>query len=142
MRTRPRIEIAADPRTLFDLSQDYDHRLDWDPFLSEARLVDAEAPAIGVHAWCVSRSGIGMETRYVSFRPPEACAVEMTRGPWFLRAFAGSWRFTPLAPGRTAVDFTYHVAGRPGWITPILAIAFRRDSWRRLIALRSKVESA
>ena len=67
-------------------------------FLKEARLLGgAEAPGVGVRAWCVARNGLGMETRFVSFNPPGACAVEMTRGPWPFRSFSGSWRFEPIA---------------------------------------------
>jgi Polyketide cyclase / dehydrase and lipid transport len=79
---RESIEVAAEPAVLFDLTQDYPHRLDWVPFPKEAKLLDgAERSGIGVRAWCVALSGLGMETRYVSFNPPGACAVEMTRGP-------------------------------------------------------------
>ena len=111
---RQSIEVAAEPAVLFDLTQDYARRLDWDPFLKEARLIDgAESPGVGVRAWCVARNGLGMETRYVSFNPPGACAVEMTRGPWFFRSFSGSWRFEAIGPGRTRVTFTYSLDGRP-----------------------------
>ena len=111
---RQSIEVAAEPGVLFDLTQDYARRLDWDPFLKEARLIDgAESPGVGVRAWCVARNGLGMETRYVSFNPPGACAVEMTRGPWFFRSFSGSWRFEGIGPGRTRVTFTYSLDGRP-----------------------------
>ncbi len=79
---RQSIEFEAEPDVLFDLTQDYHHRLDWDPFLKEARLKDAaEEPNVGVRARCVARNGLGMETRYISFNPPGACAVEMTPGP-------------------------------------------------------------
>ncbi len=60
---RQSIEIAAEPDVLFDLTQDYAHRLDWDPFPKEARLVGgAEDAGLGVRAWCVARNGLGMET--------------------------------------------------------------------------------
>src|SRR3954471_943657 len=104
---RQSIEVVAEPDVLFDLTQDYSLRLDWDPFLKEARLLGgAERPAVGDRAWCVARNGLGMETRYVSFNPPGACAVEMTKGPWFFRAFSGSWRFEGIGPGGTRVTFT------------------------------------
>src|SRR5581483_7217601 len=93
------IDIHASADALFDLTQDYARRLDWDPFLKEARLVDrAAVPAVGVRAWCVARTGLGMETEYVSFRRPHVVAVKMTRGPRILKSFAGSWRFKCLAP--------------------------------------------
>src|SRR5690349_5911791 len=108
------VAIDASPGALFDLSQDYDRRLEWDPFLRSARLVgDARAAGVGVRALCVARSGWAMETEYVSFNPPRATAVKMTRGPWFLDSFAGSWRFEEEAPGRTRVSFRYSLTARP-----------------------------
>jgi ribosome-associated toxin RatA of RatAB toxin-antitoxin module len=123
MTYRDSLEVAAEPQDLFDLTQDYPRRLDWDPFLREATLVGgAERAGLGMRAWCVARNRLGMETRYVSFNPPGACAVEMTRGPWFIRSFAGSWRFDPLGPGRSRVTFTYHLIGRPDLLTCLLPI--------------------
>ena len=140
---RQSIEVAAEPGVLFDLTQDYTHRLDWDPFLKEARLLGgAERPGVGVRAWCVARNGLGMETRYVSFNPPGACAVEMTRGPWFFRSFSGSWRFDRVGPDRTEVTFTYSLVGRPVLITGLLRFVFARETRRRLEALKRAAESS
>lgn len=86
-----------------------------------------------------------METEYVTFRPPvdgapAVAAVRMTRGPWVLARFAGSWRFREVAPGRTRVTFRYQVQGRPRWMArvldPVLGWVFRRETRRRLEALR------
>src|SRR5262249_17444171 len=109
--------IAGTPEELFGLTQDYARRLEWDPFLKSATLCDGgtAAGAVG-RAWCVARSGRGMETESVSFTPPRATAVKMTRGPWFLASFAGSWRFEPVAPGQTRVGFRYHSKARPRWL--------------------------
>ena len=35
MICRQSVEIAIEPWVLFDLTQDYSRRLDWDPFLKE-----------------------------------------------------------------------------------------------------------
>jgi len=139
------VEIAAPPADLFVLTQDYGRRLEWDPFLRSAELVGgATAPGVGVLAYCVARSGLGMETEYVSFAPPRVAAVRMTRGPWLVRSFAGSWRLTPAGPGRTRVGFRYGLRARPRWLswllTPVLARAFARDTRRRLAALKAAVE--
>jgi Polyketide cyclase / dehydrase and lipid transport len=139
------VVIDAEPAALFRLSQDYGRRLEWDPFLRSARLVDdARAADVGVRAVCVSRSGWGMETEYVSFNPPHATAGKMTSGPWFLDKFAGSWRFEEVAPGRTRVGFRYSMRTRPVWLSwllsPILARAFARDTRDRLQALKEAVE--
>ncbi len=64
----------------------------------------------------------------------------MTRGPWCFRAFAGSWRFEPIGPGRTRASFTYRIAGRPSILTRPLAWIFDRDTHRRLAALKHAAE--
>ena len=139
---RQSIEIAAEPAVLFELTQDYTHRLDWDPFLKEAKLRDgAERPGVGVRAWCVARNRLGMETRYVSFNPPGACAVEMTRGPWFFRSFSGSWRFDRIESGRSRVTFTYSLVGRPAFLSGLLRFLFARETRCRLEALKRAAES-
>ena len=141
MRVQLSAEIDARVVDLFALTQDYDRRLDWDPYLKEATLVGgATHPGVGIRAWCVAKNGFGMETRYLSFRPPTACAVEMTRGPRLLRAFSGSWRFEPIGPDRTRVAFTYAVVGRPGFLTRPLSWLIRRDARRRLEALKRAAE--
>lgn len=140
------IEIAAGPSELFDLSQDYGRRLEWDPFLRSASLIGAREAAVGVRALCVARSGRAMETEYVSFNRPRAAAVKMTRGPWFLSSFAGSWRFEEIRPGRTRVGFRYSLEARPralsGLLNPFLARSFARDTRARLRALKDAVERA
>ena len=139
------VVVRARPEELFSLTQDYARRLEWDPFLKEARLVGGAAEAgPGVRAWCVARAtGLGMETEYVSFRPPHVAAVKMTRGPWMIESFAGSWRFAPEGEG-TRVRFRYHVRARPRWLarllTPVLARVFAHDVRKRLEGLKMAVE--
>jgi ribosome-associated toxin RatA of RatAB toxin-antitoxin module len=140
------VEVAASAADLFALTQDYGRRLEWDPFLRSAELVGgAAAPGVGVRAYCVAHSGLEMETEYVSYNPPRVAAVKMTRGPWVVRSFAGSWRFTEVAPGRTQVGFRYSLKARPRWLswalTPVLAWVFARDTRRRLTAIKAAVES-
>ena len=104
------ILIDAEASALFGLTQDYKRRLEWDPFLRSATLLDgAGSPGVGVRALCVDRNGTAMETEYVSFNPPRAVAIKMTRGPWFLESFAGSWRFEEVTRWRTRVEFCYSV---------------------------------
>ncbi len=139
------IDIAAPPEALFALTQDYARRLEWDPFLKSAKLLGGVTEAgKGVRAYCVARSGLGMETKYVSFNPPRTCAVRMTRGPRLVGSFAGSWRFEEAGPGLTRVTFKYHLESRPRWLawllTPLLGRVFARDTRKRLAALKDSVE--
>ena len=139
------VEINASRETLFDLTQNYDLRLSWDPFLKEASLVGDSSAAVGARAWCVARNGLGMETEYVSFKRPEVAAVKMTRGPVFFRSFAGSWRFDEVGANRTRVTFRYNFSTRPGWvgffIGPVLQSVLSTENRRRLEALKKSVEA-
>ena len=83
-----------------------------------------------------------METEYVTFKPPRLAAVRMTRGPVLLASFAGAWRFEDAGPGLTRVTFRYHIKARPHWLWPLLAAVFRRDTERRLRALKRAAENA
>jgi ribosome-associated toxin RatA of RatAB toxin-antitoxin module len=139
------ILIRAGAAHLFALTQDYTRRLEWDPFLKKANLLEgASEAAVGVRTNCVARSGLAMETEYVSFNPPGVTAVKMTKGPWFLESFAGSWRFQELAEGRTRVSFCYHVRARPRGMAALLSrfveFVFARETRRRLAALKHAVE--
>jgi len=141
------IVIAASADELFALTQDYSRRLQWDPFLKSAELLDGAAAAgVGVRAYCVARVGLGMETEYVSFNPPRTTAAKMTRGPWLIDSFAGSWHFEEVAGGKTLVRFCYHLRARPrflSWLlTPIMGWVFRRDTRKRLAALKHAVEES
>jgi ribosome-associated toxin RatA of RatAB toxin-antitoxin module len=139
------VVIKSDPAALFRLTQDYDRRLEWDPFLRSAKLLgDAHHADVGVCALCVTKTGWAMETEYVSFSPPSTTAVKMTRGPWFLDRFAGSWHFDEVEPGHTRVSFRYNLQAWPRWLAwvlvPILARAFARDTRQRLQGLKDAVE--
>jgi hypothetical protein len=139
------VMVAAAPAELFALTQDYGRRLEWDPFLKSAALLGgAQEADVGVRAYCAAHNGLGMETEYVSFKPPRTCAVKMTRGPGLIGNFAGSWRFEEVLPGQTRVIFRYHVRAWPGWLswllTPLLACVFARDTRKRLLALKTAVE--
>ena len=141
MRFEESAVVDGTPDEVFGLTQDYARRLKWDPFLREAVLTNgAEAPAVGVRAWCVSRSGIGMETEYVSFQRPRVAAVKMTRGPRLLASFAGAWEFEPAGEGKTKVTFRYHLRARPRFVAwalePLARLWFARETRLRVVALQ------
>jgi hypothetical protein len=139
------ILIRASPEEVFALTQDYALRLEWDCFLRSAYLLNGmKQPTMGDRAVCVAKSGMAMQTEYISFRPPWVTAIKMTRGPWFLGGFAGCWRFREERIGETRVSFKYHLRARPWWLSPalnpILAWIFARDTEKRLKALREAVD--
>jgi hypothetical protein len=149
MRSREEsVDIAARPDTVFDLIHDYSKRLEWDPFLREARLLEgASSAAVGVKSICTARwasGGMAMETVYVSFDPPSVAAVKMTRGPGLLDQFAASLRQEALETGGTRVTYRFNLAARPRWLRfvldPILFAIFARETRSRLAALKRFLE--
>ena len=142
------IEIRASAEAIFDLIHDYARRLDWDPFLREACLLEgAEVADLGVKARCTARNGfagLAMETVYVSFDRPRVAAVKMTKGPAVLETFAASLRQEDVGPGVTRVTHRFHFSTRPRWLhaiaAPIAAALFRREVRERLEALRRHLE--
>lgn len=139
------IDIDAPRAWLFDLMQSYERRLEWDEFLSRAELVGgATKAALGARAYCVDRSGRGMETEYVSFRPPERVAVKMTQGPWMFSSFAGSWVYSEISANSTSLTFRYAVEIRPRWLGAIgdsvLSKVFRADMQKRLVSAKERIE--
>jgi hypothetical protein len=144
------IDIHCEPQAVFDLFHDYDRRLQWDPFLKEARLLNGAVKAgQGVKAMCVARNPLArlaMQTIYISYAPPRVAAVQMVRGPWFLRSFAASLRHAHIAPGVTRVVYRYHFRARPVWLAsmlnPMLAALFSWETRRRLQALKRALDDA
>ena len=103
-----KININGTQEIVFDYTQNYDERLNWDTFLKEAKLMNGATKADkGVRAYCVAKMGLGMETEYVSFNRPKVTAIKMTRGPFLFKTFSGSWTFNEINPGFTEVIFLY-----------------------------------
>ncbi len=142
------IDIQASPEAVFDLIHDYPRRLEWDPFLKDARLLDgAGAAGLGVKARCTARNGFGgvaMETVYVSFDRPRVAAVKMTKGPVVLETFAASLRQDEVSPGVTRVTYRFNFSTRPRWLSfagdRLAAALFRREVRQRLRALKRHLE--
>jgi len=137
--------IRARQQPLFDLAQDYQLRLKWDPFLRDLRFLDdAREAAIGVRVWVKAWTGLTMVVEYVVLNRPELVAMKMVQGPFFLQQFAGSWRFRPHPSGSTEVIFRYVFETRwrrVRWLfDPIVGWVFRRDVRERLWGLNRGVE--
>jgi hypothetical protein len=143
------VEIAAEPEAVFDLIHDYARRLEWDPFLKEARLLDRKEAGLGATCRCVARNGFGglaMDATYVSFDRPNVAAVKMARGPWFLDSFAATLRQERVAANRTRVIYRYNFETRPAWLRPIMnpicSAIFASEVRNRLRHLKQFLETA
>lgn len=102
------ILIDASCEVVFDYTQDYQNRLNWDTFLKKADLTDGAIMAgKGVKAFCVSKNGLGMTTEYITFNRPKVTAIKMTQGPFMFKSFLGSWTFNEISCNKTQVIFLY-----------------------------------
>jgi hypothetical protein len=147
------VDINAPCELVFDVVHDYGIRLQWDTLLSKACIVDegATRAGLGVTTLCIGRMAfgrVGMETVYISFDRPRVAAVQMKRGPWFVGGFAASIRHTdsPTAPGmQSRVTYKLQIHGQPTWLRffldPLLRVAFRYETRKRLLALKRYVET-
>lgn len=102
-----KIVIESNQANIFDYTQDYSKRLEWDTFLKQADLVGVDYAAKGVKAYCVAKNGLGMETEYLTFQRPRATAIKMTKGPFMFKSFIGSWKFKELGENEVEVAFMY-----------------------------------
>ena len=137
--------LPAPAHVLFDLTQDYARRAEWDPFPESYEFHEGVThPQIGVHVTVRARNGFSMRVEYVTFDRPHAAAIKMVAGPWFIHRFAGTWHFTSEANKFTRVTFKYNVVAGPtivGWLLqPFIERSFSRHTKERLRALKSYVE--
>lgn len=111
----PKLSIAHDihaPRQLvYDVSQDYAVRFDWDPFPDKLEMLGGTsyAPQLGGQVFVRGKLGLSMVVEFIQIAPPERAAIKMVKGPWFLAVFAGSWIFHESSPNTTRVEFTYTI---------------------------------
>jgi ribosome-associated toxin RatA of RatAB toxin-antitoxin module len=139
-----KIKINGTQEIIFDYTQDYNNRLNWDTFLKKAELIDGATDANkGVKAFCVARNGMGMETEYVTFNRPKVTAIKMTKGPFLFRTFLGSWTFKDLGNGVTEVTFLYSFELRFPFnlMTYFVKGNFQNNVRQRLLDLKTCIEN-
>lgn len=142
-----RLDIAASQEAVFDLAQDYDRRLEWDPFLRQIRFLDADATAnVGTRVWVRARNGLSMEVTYIVFDRPRTVAMKMVDGPRMFSRFAGTWRFEKKAERLTEVTFRYNFETAWSSLRPVLNPVIRsiltRDIRLRLEGLARGCDAA
>jgi ribosome-associated toxin RatA of RatAB toxin-antitoxin module len=137
------IIINCSQAEAFAYTQDYANRLNWDTFLKRAELIDGATKAgKGIKAYCVAKNGSGMVTEYVSFNPPKATAIKMTKGPYLFKSFLGSWTFKTITDLQTEVIFLYSFTLRFPFnlITPFIKNNLQSNVRQRLIDLKTNLE--
>jgi ribosome-associated toxin RatA of RatAB toxin-antitoxin module len=146
----PRIKITkninASAETLFELSSDYQKRLEWDKFikriefLGETKRIDKD-----VVTRTYAYNGLKMDTKFITYKPSSAIAFEMIKGPFFFKSMAGTWTFNKLNTNQTQVSFIYSFSTKPRILQHILDFVIywilKRDMRNRLSNLKLAAES-
>ena len=138
------IIIEASPAKVFDFTQDYGKRLNWDTFLKKAHLIDGAVNADkGVMAYCVAKNGLRMTTEYITFNRPKVTAIKMTKGPYLFKSFLGSWSFKELQEDKTEVSFLYAFSLRFPFnlITNLIKDNLQKNVTQRLKDLKMNIEN-
>lgn len=139
------IEVLSPQEELFDLTQDYQRRLEWDPYLREAYLLNGAVDAeVGVQSVCTNHRGSVMVSKYVSFKRPKVAAVTMVSGPYILKSFSGAWNIKTISDSSSLLVFTYNFELKGGIIgrllQPLASFLFRLDMRKRLHAIKLYIE--
>ncbi|MDN3655555.1 SRPBCC family protein [Ferruginibacter paludis] len=138
-----KIIIDENAVTIFDFTQDYRKRLQWDTFLKKADLIEgAEHAGKGARAFCVAKNGMGMVTEYITFNRPLVTAIKMTRGPFLFASFLGSWTFRKISDNKTEVIFLYSFSLRFPFnlATILIKRNLQKNVKQRLVDLKRNVE--
>ncbi|UOY08958.1 SRPBCC family protein [Muricauda sp. SCSIO 64092] len=141
---REQIAIEREQRDVFDYTQNYRFRLDWDTLLSQADLLDGVSTAnVGAKAHCVAHNGHSMVTRYITFNRPERTAIEMIQGPYMFSSFHGCWVFKATSRKATEVSFLYSYQLRFPFNLVGLMVnrVLRQHTKQRLASLKRNLES-
>ncbi|UOP05030.2 SRPBCC family protein [Conchiformibius kuhniae] len=138
--------INAPIARVYEISQDYSVRYEWDPFPDYLRNLDGGngMPFVGREVEGRAKSGVFMRVRFVRVKAPEVAAITMVKGPIFLEKFAGSWRFRALSDHQTLARFSYSLSA-PAWcawlLNPLMRYYFSRVVAQRLSGLKRYCEA-
>ena len=130
------LTINAPHAVVYAASQDYSVRYQWDPFPERIELLGcATEVGIGVRTLVVAKSGLTMEVEFVQVAPPTTAAIVMTKGPAFIRSFAGSWVFKPLTCGTTKANFRCVIKTKK-WAVPVISEYIASLYFKRVVKAR------
>lgn len=136
MRVECILNIEAPLEFVYQVSQDYAVRYEWDPFPEKISLMNgANKIEKGVCVAVKAKSGFYMEVEFVQVKPPTTTAIKMHKGPIFLKAFSGNWIFKSEHPSCTYAKFVYSIEMK-SWAFPYLSERFAKWYFSRAIEAR------
>ena len=116
------VEVAASPEAVWDYTQDYGHRAEWDPSILEARVESEGAPERVV--WIRGAGSLQCRLRYKQFERPSRTSLAMfdVHSPLF--SGGGSWSYEPAGSGTRWTQQNSLVFRRP-WQGQLLGALLR-----------------
>lgn len=148
-KVMPRIEFQIDIQApiekVYEISQNYSVRYEWDPFPDSITLLNGATDiAKGVCVSVIAKNGLKMEVEFVQVKSPTTAAIIMRNGPAVLKAFSGSWVFKAISSTETSARFVYAITtawwSAPFVSGPIAAWYFRNVIEARLLGLKKYCE--
>ncbi len=137
--------ILAERSELYNLTQDYKHRLKWDSFAKRVRyekgFVTSYRGVANTLRWF---NPLRMTVEHINLVAPSMAATSMLKGPFFFLMFSGSWYFRSLKKNSTEVTLNYQFKSR--WrplafiFDPFIKRILERDCRRALRDLKYAAE--
>lgn len=115
----------------------------WDPLGQRMQCIqDGVAVLPGNRVKINPWHGQAMVVEYIQLQAPERSAMKMVMGPHYLKSFAGSWRFVPIANGQTLACWRYQIRAAAGFrlFERLFLLYFKWETRRRLAALAAYCE--
>lgn len=137
-RVEFQVNIKAPIEMVYQVSQDYSVRYEWDSFPENIALLNgAKQIGKGVCVSITAKNGLNMEVEFVQVKPPTTAAITMKKGPVVLQAFSGSWVFKSLAATETNAKFIYSIKAK-WWSVPVISELIASWYFSRVIQSRLK----
>ncbi len=136
IRIEYQLDINAPIECVYQVSQDYSVRYEWDPF-PESILFLQGATAIekGTCVSVTAKNGLHMKVEFVQVLSPTTTAIVMRSGPRILKKFSGSWLFKSISPSETQAKFVYAIKAK-GWSIPFISEPIVKWYFTRVVKLR------
>lgn len=135
------VVVARDPATVFDYTQDYGRRTEWDRGITEATVLGSDPRTVRIRI-----AGLGtMTVVYRLDRRPErtSAAFEDVDSRW-ITGGGGAWQYEPV-DGGTRWQQTNSLECRAAWyvrmLTPLMARSLRASTRRSMEEAKRRLES-
>lgn len=135
------VSISCSPSELFSIHQDFSRRREWESGLRDIRLIGPEQhPRVGLRTCIQLWAGMSVEAEYAAFEPPRLIAVDVVKGPPFLKSFSVIW-FFERGPVGSVVHVEFDLVTRPTFLRAISIPVVRWHLRHRLNRLKTYVEN-